>query len=34
LRPRPAMVMLPVLFFSNLVRRFLVRGLTSGALKG
>jgi len=28
------MVMLPVLFFSILVRRFLVHGLTAGALKG
>jgi ABC-type maltose transport system permease subunit len=29
-----AMVMLPVLFFSILVRKFLVHGLTAGALKG
>jgi multiple sugar transport system permease protein len=28
------MVMLPVLFFSILVREFLVHGLTTGALKG
>ena len=28
------MVMLPVLFFSILVRRFLVHGLTAGAIKG
>jgi multiple sugar transport system permease protein len=28
------MVMLPVLFFSILVRKFLVHGLTAGALKG
>jgi len=28
------MVMLPVLFFSMLVRRFLVHGLTAGAIKG
>jgi hypothetical protein len=28
------MDMLPVLFFSLLVRRFLVHGLTAGALKG
>jgi hypothetical protein len=27
-------VMLPVLFFSILVRKFLVHGLTAGALKG
>jgi ABC-type maltose transport system permease subunit len=28
------MVMLPMLYFSILVRKFLVRGLTAGALKG
>ena len=28
------MVMLPVLFFSILVRKFPVHGLTAGALKG
>jgi len=28
------LVMLPVLIFSFLVRNFLVRGLTAGALKG
>ena len=28
------MVMLPVLVFSILVRKFLVRGLTAGAIKG
>jgi multiple sugar transport system permease protein len=28
------MVMLPVLFFSILVRKFLVQGLPAGALKG
>jgi multiple sugar transport system permease protein len=28
------MVMLPVLFFSILVRKFLVHGLTAGAIKG
>ena len=28
------MVMLPVLVFSLLVRRFLVHGLTAGAVKG
>jgi multiple sugar transport system permease protein len=28
------MIMLPVLIFSFLVRRYLVHGLTGGALKG
>jgi multiple sugar transport system permease protein len=28
------MVMLPVLFFSILLRKFLVHGLTAGALEG
>jgi hypothetical protein len=28
------MVMLPALFFSSLVRKFLVLGLTAGALNG
>ena len=29
-----AMVMLPVLVFSMLVRRFLIQGMTAGAIKG
>jgi len=28
------MIMLPVVAFSLLVRRYLIRGLTAGALKG
>jgi multiple sugar transport system permease protein len=31
---RGTMIMLPVVLFALLVRRYLIRGLTTGALKG